>query len=45
MGHSNQSVFCVYVDMFKAKLPIENSITNCIVGQWDTILWRNSKIE
>lgn len=37
MGDSNQSVFCVYVNMFKAKWPIENSITNCIVGHWYTI--------
>jgi hypothetical protein len=37
MGYSNQSLFCVGVNMFKAKWPIENSITNCIVGHWDTI--------
>lgn len=37
MGYSNQSLFCVGVNMFKAKWPIENSIANCIVGHWDTI--------
>lgn len=37
MGYSNQSFFCVGVNMFKAKWPIKNSIANCIVGRWDTI--------
>jgi hypothetical protein len=36
MGYSNQSLFCVDVNIFKAKWPIENSITNCIVGHWDS---------
>lgn len=37
MGYSNQSLFCVGVNMFKVKWPIENSIANCIVEHWDTI--------
>jgi hypothetical protein len=37
MGYSNQSLFCVGVNMFKVKWPIENSIANWIVEHWDTI--------
>jgi len=37
MGYSNQSFFCVGVNMFKAKWLIKNSIANCIVEHWDTI--------
>lgn len=37
MGYSNQRLFCVGVNMFRAKWPIENSITNYIVGHRDTI--------